>query len=287
MTPNDTSFSQPDDVARLFRLDGCTALVTGGTGVLGKALATGLGLAGARVAVASRTRASVEATVEELRALDIAAHGVVLDVCDLPSLQAAANEIERELGTVDILVNAAGGNRPEATAVLPERSFFQLDPQAIRNVMDLNLMGGAVLPSMVFGERMVQADVSGKIVNISSVAALEPLTRVMGYAASKAAVANFTQWLAVHFARELNVPIRVNALMPGFFLTEQNRFLLTDEEGLLTERGRQILEHTPMGRFGTAQELVAACVYLCSPAASFVTGTTLTVDGGFTAFSGV
>lgn len=277
----------PLDPSRLFRLDGGIALVTGGTGVLGRAIATGLALAGARVVVASRTAASVEAFAAELRALGAEAHGVAMDVCDAASLEAGADAVEAAFGTVDLLVNAAGGNRPEATAILPQRSFFQLDPAAIRDVVDLNLMGGAVLPAMVFGERMARSGRPGSILNITSVAAHQPLTRVMGYAASKAAVANFTQWLAVHFARELNVAIRVNALMPGFFLTEQNRFLLTAADGSLTDRGRRIIDHTPMGRFGEAQELVGAAIYLSSQAASFVTGTTLVVDGGFTAYSGV
>jgi len=287
MTPIPHVPSQASDVAQLFRLDGRTALVTGGTGVLGAAMAAGLALAGARVVVASRTRERADATAAHLRGMGGDAHGVALDVCEVESIRRAADEVERTCGAVDILVNAAGGNRPDATASLPGRSLFNLDPDAIRAVVELNLMGGALLPSIVFGERMARLGGGGTIVNITSVAAELPLTRVVGYAASKAAVANVTKWMAVHFAKEMGLPIRVNSLMPGFFLTEQNRYLLTESDGSLTERGSRIVDHTPMGRFGSAQELVGACVYLCSAASSFVTGTTLAVDGGFTAYSGV
>ncbi len=285
MTP--PSMSSAADLAKLFRLDGRIALVTGGTGGLGSALAKGLALAGARVAVGARTQSGVEATAAALRNLGAEAIGVVVDVCDPISLRSAADVISARWGSVDILVNGAGGNRPAATAILPGRSFFQIDPAELRAVMELNFMGGAVLPTMVFGERMVASGRAGCILNVTSVAAKEPLTRVAGYAAAKAAVANFTQWLAVHFARDMAVPIRVNSLMPGFFLTEQNRFLLTGANGAMTERGARVVDHTPMGRFGEADELVGACVYLCSDAASFVTGSTIVVDGGFTAYAGV
>ncbi|MFN3763434.1 MAG: SDR family oxidoreductase, partial [Anaerolineae bacterium] len=185
----------------------------------------------------------------------------------------------------DILVNLTGGNVPEAT-VGPDRPFFDLPPEALERVVALNLFGGAVLPCQVFAQQMVEKG-EGVIINIASMAALRPLTRVVGYAAAKAAVVNFTQWLAVHLAQEYSPRIRVNAIAPGFFLTRQNRYLLLDEGGNLTPRGQAILAHTPMGRFGAPEDLIGTVVWLASPASRFVTGAVIPVDGGFNAYAGV
>ena len=191
----------------------------------------------------------------------------------------------RQFGRIDTLINAAGGNNPGATTS-GELRFFDLPEEALRSVLDLNLLG-TILPSQVFGRMMAERG-SGVILNISSMAAFRPLTRVTAYSAAKAGIDNFTAWLAVHLAQEYGPSLRVNAVAPGFFLTEQNRFLLTDREtGELTERGRKILEHTPMGRFGEPAELLGAVLWLLSPLSSFVTGIVLPVDGGFGAYSGV
>ncbi len=268
-------------------LEGRTAFVPGGTGVLGLAIASAMGEAGARVVVGSRSAQKVDAAVSELRARGHEAFGAIVDACDKSSVETAFAEAESLAGPVTILVNAAGGNLPEATAIAPERTFFDLDIDALRRVVDLNLFGGALVPAMVAGRAMAARGIPASIVNITSAAALRPITRVVGYAAAKAAAANATQWMAVHFARDLKVPVRVNGLLPGFFLTEQNRFLLTKEDGSLSERGRSIVAATPMGRFGEAHELGGAAVFLASDAASFVTGTTIVVDGGFDAWAGV
>jgi NAD(P)-dependent dehydrogenase (short-subunit alcohol dehydrogenase family) len=207
------------------------------------------------------------------------------DVMDRAALERARAAILRHFSAIDILINAAGGNRPAATTS-GERAFFDLDPQAIEEVFSLNFTG-TLLASQVFGKSLV-AQGHGSIVNITSMNALRPLTRIPAYSAAKAAVANFTQWLAVHMAREYSARIRVNALAPGFFLTEQNRFLLTEQEtGAMTARGQAILDHTPMGRFGTPEDLVGTLLWLVSPASRFVTGTVIPVDGGFSAYSGV
>jgi NAD(P)-dependent dehydrogenase (short-subunit alcohol dehydrogenase family) len=207
------------------------------------------------------------------------------DVMDRGKLEAARDQILAAFGRVDALINAAGGNDPEATTA-PDRSFFDLPADALERVFDLNLLG-TVLPSQVFGKVMVQQQ-GGVILNVSSMNALRPLTRIPAYSAAKAAVSNFTQWLAVHMAREYSPAIRVNAIAPGFFLTEQNRFLLAEKEtGALTARGKQILEHTPMGRFGQPEDLLGAVLWLLSPASGFVTGAVIPVDGGFNAYSGV
>jgi len=188
---------------------------------------------------------------------------------------------------VDVLVNCVGGNRPDAT-IIETDAFFSMDPEAIRSVIDLNLFGGAILPCQVFGQAMAESGAGGSIINVSSMSAIRPLTRIIGYSAAKAAVNSFTQWLAVHLARGGRADIRVNALAPGFFLTEQNRFLLTDEKtGDLSARGKTIVEHTPMGRFGDPDDLAGATVWLASDASKFVTGIVVPVDGGFSAFSGV
>jgi NAD(P)-dependent dehydrogenase (short-subunit alcohol dehydrogenase family) len=219
----------------------------------------------------------------ELTAAGLRADAMRVDVLNRASLEAALERI----GPVDILLNGAGGNVTEATTS-PEQSFFDLPLGAIEKVVALNLFGGAMLPSQVFGRSMAGNEKGGVILNVSSMSAFRPLTRVPGYSAAKAAVSNFTQWLAVHIAQEYNPRVRVNALAPGFFLTEQNRFLLTDSQGGgLTSRGQTILDHTPMKRFGEPCDLAGATLWLCSDAAAFVTGIVVPVDGGFSAFSGV
>jgi NAD(P)-dependent dehydrogenase (short-subunit alcohol dehydrogenase family) len=250
-----------------FGLEGRVAVVTGGTGALGSAMAAGLAAAGARVAVLSRHPA------EDGDHLALAA-----DVLHRDEVAGARDRVLAEWGRVDILVNAAGGNVPGAT-LDPGASVFDLPEDAFRDVVDLNLVG-TLLPTQVFGAAMER---EGAIVNVSSMASARAITRVVGYGAAKAAVENVTRWLAV----ELAPGIRVNAIAPGFFIGEQNRALLLDADGTLTDRGRAIIERTPAGRFGEADELVGTLVWLCSPAARFVTGTVVAVDGGFGAFSGV
>lgn len=266
----------------LFSLQGKVALVTGGTGALGRTMCRALARAGATVIVCARRAEPAAALAAELGGDSWA---LPLDVQDADALRRAADEVERRCGRLNVLVNAAGGNQPEATAIAGQRSFFDLSPEALRHVLDLNLMG-AVLPCQAFGALMAGRG-GGSIVNISSMAALRPLTRVVAYAAAKAAVNNFTQWLAVTLAREVSPDLRVNAIAPGFFLGEQNRFLLHHADGTLTARGQQILDHTPMGRFGQPDDLIGVLLWLASDASRFVTGVVVPVDGGFSAYSGV
>jgi NAD(P)-dependent dehydrogenase (short-subunit alcohol dehydrogenase family) len=207
------------------------------------------------------------------------------NVLDREQLESAANDIQTAFGGIDMLINAAGGNHPQATTN-DDVSFFDLPDDALRFVFDLNIVG-TILPSQVFGRFMAEQE-EGVILNVSSMSAFTPLTRIPGYSAAKAGVSNFTQWLAVYMAQEYSPNIRVNAIAPGFFLTRQNRFLLTDEDkGELTERGKQIINHTPMDHFGTPEDLLGAVYWLLSPASAFVTGIVVPVDGGFSAFSGV
>jgi NAD(P)-dependent dehydrogenase (short-subunit alcohol dehydrogenase family) len=187
---------------------------------------------------------------------------------------------------VDIMVSAAGGNLKEATTS-DELSFFDLKLDALEKVIALNLFGGAILPAQVFGRTMAENPEGGSIINISSMNAFTPLTRIPGYSAAKAAVSNFTQWLSVHFAQEYNKNLRVNALAPGFFLTRQNHFLLLDADEKLTERGASIISHTPMSRFGNPEDLIGVCIWLAGDSSKFVTGIVVPIDGGFSAFSGV
>ena len=258
------------------------AVVTGGAGVLCAALCRALAGAGAKVAVLDLRPEPAEALAAEL---GNGAVGVACNVLDKASIEAASQKVLEVFGRVDILINGAGGNKPQATTNA-EQSFFDLPADALRWVFDLNLMG-TILPSQVFGKIMA-GQKSGVILNISSMNAFRPLTRIAAYSAAKAGVSNFTQWLAVHMAQEYSPEIRVNAIAPGFFLTEQNRFLLTDKEtGDLTQRGRQIIGHTPQGRFGTPDDLIGVTMWLVSPASSFVTGIVVPIDGGFSAFSGV
>ncbi len=272
-------------LTNLFSLSGQVAAVTGATGVLGGAMARGLARAGAKVAILGRNAESCSAMAAELQAEGSQALAVTCDVLDPPAVQAACAQVVAAFGKVDILVNSAGGNQPGATAG-PGQPFFDLPPEALQAVFDLNLLG-TLYPCQAFGAQMARQK-GGVILNITSMAAYRPLTRVVAYAAAKAAVSNFTAWLAVHLAREYSPEIRVNAIAPGFFLTAQNRFLLTDRQtGELSPRGQAIIAHTPMGRFGQPDDLVGTAIWLASPAARFVTGVVVPVDGGFNAFSGV
>lgn len=269
----------------LFDLSGRVAVVTGGSGVLGSALALGLGNAGARVVVIGRRQEPLDHVVEQMRAAGGEALGLAADVLDRAAMRRAAESIGERFGPVDILVNGAGGNDPRTTTS-PTQSFFDLDAEAAQAVFAGNFTS-AFQASQIFGRQMAERG-DGCILNITSMNGLRPLTRVGVYSAAKAAVANFTQWLAVHMAQEYSPAIRVNALAPGFFLTEQNRFLLTDAQtGGWTPRGQAIVSHTPMARLGAPNDLVGTTLWLVSPASAFVTGVVVPVDGGFSAYSGV
>lgn len=269
----------------LFGLEGKVAAVTGGGGVLCGSMSRALGRLGARVAVLDLFPEAAQGVVEDVRASGGDAIAITCDVLDRESVEAAAQRVLDAYGGVDILINGAGGNKKEATTS-PDLPFFDLPADAAQWVFNLNFVG-SLLPSQVFGRVMADAG-EGIILNISSMNAFRPLTRIPAYSAAKAAVSNFTQWLAVHMAQEYSPKIRVNAMAPGFFLTEQNRFLLTEEEtGELTPRGKTIVGHTPMDRFGDPEELVGTAIWLLSPASEFVTGVVVPVDGGFSAFSGV
>ncbi|MFN8475387.1 MAG: SDR family oxidoreductase [Anaerolineae bacterium] len=273
-----------DTLHSLFSLEGQVAVITGGTGVLGGAMARGLAQAGAQVGVLGRRREQAEAVVADIEALGGAAMPLPADVLDRKQLEAAREAVLAQWGRLDILVNAAGGNMPAAT-LPPGQSFFSLPVEGMNPVIALNLTG-TLLPSQVFGEAMAEAR-RGTIVNVSSMAAQRALTRVVGYGVAKAAVDNATRWLAVELARSFGGGIRVNAIAPGFFIGEQNRALLLNEDGTLTARGQTIIDHTPAGRFGEPDELISTLIWLCSSGASFVNGIVVPVDGGFSAFSGV
>jgi NAD(P)-dependent dehydrogenase (short-subunit alcohol dehydrogenase family) len=268
-----------------YDFSGKTAIVTGGTGVICSTICRALATAGANVAVLGHHLAAAEQLASEICSSGGKAIGLECDVLERDSIDAASLKVQTKFGGVEILINGAGGNKPEATTN-PNQSFFNLPVDALRGVLDLNLLG-TMLPCQVFGKLMAERK-SGVILNISSMASFHPLTRTAAYSAAKAGVSNFTQWLAVHMAQEYSLEIRVNAIAPGFFLTEQNRFLLTDKQTeKLTPRGQSILGHTPMGRFGTPNDLVGAVLWLLSPASAFVTGIVVPVDGGFSAYSGV
>jgi NAD(P)-dependent dehydrogenase (short-subunit alcohol dehydrogenase family) len=270
----------------LFQLSGRVAAITGGAGVLCGAMSRSLAQLGVKVAILDVLGEEAKKVASEIVDARGEAIGVECDVLDKASLEAARDEVLARFSRVDILINGAGGNKKQASTS-PDLPFFDLPSDAIRWVFDLNLLG-TLIPSQVFGKSMVEQGL-GSILNVSSMNAFRPLTRTPAYAAAKAAVSNFTQWLAVHMAQEYSPNIRVNAIAPGFFLTEQNRFLLTEEAtGELTSRGRTVIEHTPMGRFGNPKDLIGTVVWLLSPAASsFVTGIVVPIDGGFSAFSGV
>jgi NAD(P)-dependent dehydrogenase (short-subunit alcohol dehydrogenase family) len=267
-------------------LEGRVAVVIGGSGVLCGALARALGRHGAAVVVVGHSHLErAQATVDEIAADGGRALAAQADVLQRASLEALADRVVATYGQVDVLINGAGGAKPEATtsASLP---FFDLPTEAVQWVFDLNFLG-TFLACQVFGRLMVESG-GGHILNISSMGADRPLTRSVAYSAAKAATSSFTQWLAVHMAQRYSNAIRVNAIAPGFFLTEQNRFLLTDRErGDLTPRGRSIIAHTPLGRFGEPEDLVGTMLWLLSDGAAFVHGIVVPVDGGFSAYSGV
>ncbi len=268
----------------LFDLSGRVAVVTGATGVLGGAMARGLAGAGVKVGILGRKEERAREVVREIEDADGEAMALIADVLDREQLEAARDAVLERWGRVDILVNAAGGNVPAAT-VADDAEVFDVPSGAMREVVDLNLIG-TVLPCQVFGQAMARAG-EGSIVNISSMAAQKPLTRVAGYSAAKAAVENLTRWLAVELSGKYGAGLRVNAVSPGFFLGEQNRAMLVTEAGGYTERGQRVIDHTPARRFGEPDELVGTVIWLCSPAAKFVNGIIVPVDGGFSAFGGV
>jgi NAD(P)-dependent dehydrogenase (short-subunit alcohol dehydrogenase family) len=276
-------------VKDLFGLDGRVALVTGGTGVLGGAMARGLARAGARVGVLGRREQLARTMVEDIERAGGEAMPLAADVLEPSQLHAAREALLARWGRLDILVNAAGGNQADAV-IADDASFFDTSIEAYDRVVGLNLRG-TVLASQIFAQAMVhQANgvaPSGCIVNISSMAAEHAMTRVMAYSVAKAGVDNFTRWLALELARKHGSGLRVNAIAPGFFLGEQNRALLVNPDGSLTPRGAKVVAHTPAARFGEADELVGTLIWLCSPAAAFVTGVIVPVDGGFSMFSGV
>jgi NAD(P)-dependent dehydrogenase (short-subunit alcohol dehydrogenase family) len=275
-----------EELSLLYDFSGRTVVVTGGAGVLGREMACALVGLNANLVILDRDQKLAQEVIERFpKTVEGRGIRVFGDVLDKGSLYQANETIQAEFGAIDILINAAGGNHPSATT-RPDLSFFDLPLDALRHVGDLNLLG-TILSCQAFGRGMAEHG-KGVILNISSMNAFRPLTRIPAYSAAKAAVSNFTQWLAVHMAQEYSPRIRVNAIAPGFFLTEQNRFLLTDKDtGVLTARGEAILSHTPMKRFGTPEDLLGATMWLISPASSFVTGTVIPIDGGFSAFSGV
>ena len=269
----------------LYGVAGKVAVLTGGGGILCGAMARALGRLGARIAVLDMNPQAAQVVADQINAGGGEALAVQANVLEPSSLQEALGQIMAQYGRVDILVNGAGGNKKEATTA-PDLSFFDLPKDAFQWVFNLNFLG-TLLCTQAFGRQMVAQD-SGAILNIASLSGFRPLTNVAAYSAAKAAVISLTQWMAVHMSLHYSKHIRVNALAPGFFLTEQNRYLLTDAAtGALTKRGQTILDHTPQARFGEPDDLVGAAVWLVSPAAAFVHGTVVTVDGGFMAFGGV
>jgi NAD(P)-dependent dehydrogenase (short-subunit alcohol dehydrogenase family) len=268
----------------MFNVKGKTAIVTGGTGVLGSVMARGLAEAGVNVAVLGRRREAGEAFVNSLAERNLKTMFVQADVLNADDLQRAKKEVQHYFGDIDILVNAAGGNLPGAI-VAPDQSFFDLKIEEFEKVVDLNLTG-TVLPTKIFCDGMA-ARKNGVIINIASMASYRPITRVVGYSAAKSAVMNFTEWLAIEMAKKFGEGIRVNGIAPGYFLTEQNRALLTNPDGSYTQRGQDAIRSTPFNRFGKPEELVGTLIWLCSDASKFVTGVTVPVDGGFNVFCGV
>lgn len=267
-----------------FDLQDKVAVITGGAGVLGGTMADSLAKAGVKVAILGRTAHKVDKKVEELQAAGGQAMALIANVLDQQELEAAREQLEAKWGPMHILINAAGGNVPEAT-IGPDMHPFDLSIEAFDRVNALNLQG-TVLPTLVFGSLLAKAE-TASIINISSMASPQAITRVVAYSTGKAGVDNFTRWMAVELARRHGNQLRVNAVAPGFFIADQNRRLLLNEDGSLTQRGQTIIDNTPMGRFGEAEELCGVIHWLSSDASSFVTGAVIPIDGGFSAFSGV
>ena len=273
-----------DYISELYDVSGSIAVVTGGAGVLCATIARALARLGAKLAILDVNAEAAQRLAAEICSDGGEAIHVVCDVLNRSSMERAAQQVIANFGRVDILINGAGGNRAQATTNA-EQSFFDLPAEALRAVFDLNLMG-TILPSQVFGRIMAEQH-HGVILNISSMNAFRPLSRIPAYSAAKAGLSNFTQWLAVHMAQECSPDIRVNAIAPGFLVGEQNRRLLLNEDGSLTARGQAIIAHTPMKRFGEPADLIGAVLWLVSPASAIVTGIVVPLDGGFSAFSGV
>jgi len=268
----------------LFEIEQKIILITGGCGILGGEIAKYLLENKATVILLHYKEEPLLTAVKNLKSISEKVEGYVCDVVDERSLQEAASKIMAKYGQIDVLINAAGGNKPGAT-VGPTQSVFEVDVDQFKQVIDLNLFG-SIIPSLVFGKEMSKHK-KGTIINVSSMAADRAITRVMGYSASKAAIDNFTKWMSVELAQKYGDGMRVNAIAPGFFIGNQNRALLTNEDGSYTDRGNTIIKNTPMNRFGHAHELNGAVHYLCSEASKFVTGIVIPIDGGFSAFSGV
>jgi NAD(P)-dependent dehydrogenase (short-subunit alcohol dehydrogenase family) len=273
------------EIEEMFDLRGKIAVVTGGGGILCGAIAKGLAKAGVSLAILDISEPAAAKIANGITSIGGKAIGLTCNVLDKESIQQAALEVEKTFGRVDFLINGAGGNKTKATTSA-DLSFFDLPAEAINDVFGLNFLG-TLLPSQVFG-KMMAVQKEGAIINVSSMNSFKPLTRIPAYSAAKAAVSNFTQWLAVHMAQEYSPRIRVNAIAPGFFLTEQNRFLMkVAETEELTERGKKILAHIPMGRFGTPEDLLSTVIWLLAPSSLFITGIVVPVDGGFSSFSGI
>jgi NAD(P)-dependent dehydrogenase (short-subunit alcohol dehydrogenase family) len=271
-------------IENLFSVKDKIAVLTGGGGVLAGAIAEGLALAGAKVVLLGRHIENIQARADSITQKGGKALPIVADVLDIASLKSANEQIIKHWGSPDILINLAGGNMPGAT-ISPDQTFFDLQPEDLQKVMNLNF-NGTVYPSMVFGENMAQRK-HGCIINISSMAAYRAITRVVGYSAAKASVSNFTRWLATEMASKFGDGVRVNAIAPGFFVADQNRALLVNNDGSYTARGQSVVNQTPMRRFGNPDELIGAVIYLSSQASNFVNGAIIPVDGGFEVFSGV
>ncbi|NKI30446.1 SDR family oxidoreductase [Croceivirga thetidis] len=265
-------------------MQGKVVVITGGNGTLGSAFARGMAENGATVFILGRDAAKSKKVVDQLKNQGVQIHSLTCDVLNEQAVEHTVETIMEKTGKIDILINAAGGNRTGAT-VTPEQSFTELSIDQFKQVTDLNLLG-TVIPSMAFSKPMIKAG-KGCIINISSMAAQLPLTRVVGYSASKAAVDNFTRWMAIEFATKYGEGIRVNAIAPGFFIAEQNKRLLLNDDGSLTARGQTIIDQTPANRFGRPEELMSTLLWLCDDNSSFVNGVVIPVDGGFSAFSGV